>query len=179
MNAFHRPDPEHARLLGEAIIAWSNVSERVEDLFVMLANLDDPYVVGVFVKRIKDAQMDDVVGLLAGQVEAQARDAIRAWIKRVGEARKQRNVYLHSIYTPLEHSDGRSHLYLLGQRVIHRETGLAEPRLDKLLSRDLIEFRDEALAIQRSYDQLLNEHLPFFKRVADGADGSALVPDEL
>ena len=160
-------NPEHARLLGEAIIAWSNVSERLESLFVALANLDDPYVIGVFLKRIKDAQMDDVVSLLAGQLNAPARDAIRVWIKRVGEARKQRNAYLHSIYTPVEHSDGQHHLYLLGQRVLHRDTGLAEPRIDKLLSSDLIDFLNEALAIQQSYDDLLDSHSPFQRRTVE------------
>lgn len=175
MNAPEGPNPEHARLLGEAIIAWSNVTERLENLFAVLADLDDPYVVGVFVKRIKDAQMDDVVSLLAGQLREPARDAIRTWIKRVGEARKQRNIYLHSIYMPFEHSDGRRHFYLLGQRVLHRDTGIAEPRLEKLFSRDLIAFRDEALAIQRSHDQLLVDHYPFGTRMAVE---SALVTDE-
>jgi hypothetical protein len=154
-------DPSHARLLGEAIIAWSNVSERLENLFVVLSDLDDPFVVGVFLRQIKDAQMDDVVSVLAGQLEPSARDAIRAWIKRLGAARKHRNTYLHSIYTPIEYPDGERHLYLLGQRVLHRDTGIAEPNIDKLLSRDLKSFCEEAHAIQLAYDELLDNHYPF------------------
>ena len=163
-------DPQHARLLGEAIVAWSNVSERLENLFVALAGLDDPFVVGVFLRRIKDAQMDDVVSLLAGQLDPSARDAIRAWIKRLGEARKQRNIYLHGIYTPIEHSDGVRHLYLLGQRVLHRDTGIAEPNIDKLLSRDLVAFREESHAIQLAYDELLDAHYPFLVRTTDTSE---------
>lgn len=169
MNASTNRDPEHARLLGEAIIAWSNVSDRLEKLFVALTDLDDAYVIGVFVKRIKDAQMDDVVNLLAGRLEEPARDAIREWIKRVGAARKKRNLYLHSTYMPIEHSDGQRHLYLLGQSVLHRDTGRAEPNINKLLSRDMNEFSSEALALQEAFDQLLEDHYPFPVRATDTA----------
>ena len=164
MNQSHGPDPEHSRLLGEAIIAWSKVSEKMETLFVDLANLDDPYVVGVFVKRIRDAQLDEVVHDLAGQLEAAESQAIRSWVREVGKVRKLRNAYLHSVFSPIRHSDGRTHLYLQGQRLLNREDGTATTRIDKLLSRDLLEFASQALSLQQSFDELRARYRPFHKR---------------
>lgn len=95
----------HARLLGEVVIAWSNVTDYLEELFAHLADIDDMFVLSVFVEKIRDGQLDDVVSSLAARTEDSTRDAIREWIRRVRAARTQRNEYIHSVYYPLQHSD--------------------------------------------------------------------------
>lgn len=163
--------PDHARQLGEVIIAWSNVTDRVERLFIDLADLDDPFVVGVFVEKIRDSQLDEVVHSLAAQLEDGPRDAIRGWIKRVKSARKQRNEYLHGMYLPQQHSDGQEHLYLLGRRVLDRDNATATPAMTKLLSSNLIRLHQELLDLQSRHDEILKEYLPFPVRSnAEGRD---------
>lgn len=161
MNESQVSNPTHAKLLGELVIAWSNVSRCLEDLFIYLADIDDAYVAGVFVEKIRDGQLDEVVSSLAAQLETSARDAIRAWIKRVKVARKKRNEYLHGVYVPMEHNDGALHLYLLAKRVLDRQSGTAQPNLNKLRSDNLRTFHVEIEEIQQSYERLLKDHFPF------------------
>lgn len=163
------PHSAHAQALGEVIIAWSNVSECLEQLFTYLADLDDAFVVGVFVEKIRDGQLDEVVSSLAAQVEDGPRGAIREWVARVKAARKIRNEYLHGVYLPMQHSDGVEHLYVLGRRGLDRANGVAAPNLTKLLSANLTSFRDELLDIERSYEQLLDDYFPFPTRRAGRA----------
>lgn len=164
MNASQVSNPTHARLLGEAVIAWSNVSNCMEELFTYLAELDDAFVIGVFVEKIRDGQLDDVVSSLAGRLEDPERDAIREWVKRVKAARKHRNEYLHAVYMPMEHQNGEQHLYLLGRRILDRQHGTAEPNLNKLLSANLRSFHGEVAELLRSFDQLLNDCFPLIQR---------------
>lgn len=163
-----RPGPHsaHAQILGEVIIAWSSVSQCLEQLFTYLADLDDAFVVGVFVEKIRDGQLDEVVSSLAAQAMDDPRDAIRDWVARVKAARKIRNEYLHGVYLPMPHGDGVEHLYVLGRRGLDRANGIAAPNLTKLLSADLISFRDELLDIERGYEQLLADHFPIPTRRA-------------
>lgn len=55
---------------------------------------------------------------------------------------------------------------MLGRRGLDRANGVAAPNLTKLLSADLISFRDELLDIERGYEQLLADHFPFPTRRA-------------
>lgn len=98
-----RPGPHsaHAQILGEVIIPWSSVSQCLEQLFTYLADRDDAFVVGVFVEKIRDGQLDEVVSSLAAQAMDDPRDAIRDWVARVKAARKIRNEYLHGVYLPM------------------------------------------------------------------------------
>lgn len=166
MNSPLRQHSAHARTLGEVIIAWSSASRCLEQLFTYLADLDNAFVVGVFVEKIRDGQLDEVVSSLAAQVEDDPRDAIREWIARVKAARKIRNEYLHGVYLPMQHTDGVEHLYVLGRRGLDRASGVAEPNLTKLLSANLTSFRDDLLDIERSYQKLLDDHFPFPTRRA-------------
>jgi hypothetical protein len=143
------------------IIAWSNVTDRVERLFIDLADLDDPFVVGVFVEKIRDGQLDEVVSSLAARLEDTAREAIRNWIKRVKKARKQRNEYLHGVYLPQRHADGMEHLYVSGRRVLDRRNATASPVLTKLLSSNLNTLHDELLDLQRDHDEFREDLFPF------------------
>ncbi|KJQ54391.1 hypothetical protein [Microbacterium sp. SA39] len=161
---------DHARQLGEVIIAWSNVTDRVERLFIDLADLNDPFVVGVFVEKIRDGQLDEVVHSLAAKLEDSPRDAIRDWIRRVRSARKQRNEYLHGVYLPQRHSDGQEHLYLLGRRVLDRNNATATPAMTKLLSSNLIQLHQELLDLQRRHDELVKEHFPWPVRRSHGEE---------
>jgi hypothetical protein len=161
MTASQDSNPAHARLLGEVVIAWSNVSHCMEELFTYLADLDDAFVVGVFVEKVRDGQLDEVVSSLAARLETNLRDEIREWIKRVKIARKLRNEYLNGVYMPVQHQDGERHLYLLGRRVLDRQNGTAEPNLNKLLSDNLGAFHEELVELHRSYDRLLADHFPF------------------
>lgn len=161
MTSSRPSGPSHARLLGEVVIAWSNVTDCLEELFAHLADIDDAFVLGVFVEKIRDGQLDEVVSSLAARAEAPARDAIRAWIKRLKAARKQRNDYLHSVYMPMQHSDGEQHLFLLGRRVLNRQNGTAEPNINKLLSANLTALKDELLEIRNLYERLRGDHFPY------------------
>lgn len=151
----------HARLLGQVVIAWSNVTDCLEELFAHLAEIDDAFVLGVFVEKIRDGQLDEVVSSLAARTEDPTRDAIRAWIKRLKAARKQRNEYLHGVYMPLKHSDGEQHLYLLGRRALNRQNGTAQPSINKLLSANLGALNSELLEIRDLYERLQREHFPY------------------
>lgn len=151
----------HAYLLGEVVIAWSGVTDCLEELFAHLADIDDAFVLGVFVEKIRDGQLDEVVSSLAARTEDPTRDAIRAWIKQVKAARKQRNEYLHGVYMPLQHGDGEQHLYLLGRRALDRQNGTAEPSINKLLSANLSALAGELLAIRELYERLQRDHFPY------------------
>jgi len=166
-------NPTHAQQLGEVIIAWSRVSDCLERLFIDLANLDNAFVVGVFIEKIRDGQLDDVVSSLAARLEHRPRDAIRTWITSVKGARKQRNEYLHSVYLPMQHADGDEHLYLLGKRTLNRKNGIAEPNLTKLRSANLETLHNELAQIRGSYEGLLRDHFPYAVRQASGAQSSA------
>ncbi len=121
-------------------------------------------MVGVFVEKIRDGQLDDVVKSLADQLEDRPRDSIRGWIASVGAARKKRNHYLHSVYLPLQHSDGEDHLYVVGRRILDRSNGTAVPDLTKLLSTNLETFADELRDLQSSYDEDVHDCFPYLKR---------------
>lgn len=146
------------------VIRWSAVTDCLEELFAHLAEIDNAFVLGVFVEKIRDGQLDDVVSSLAGRTEEGTRDSIRHWVAQVRAARKKRNGYLHSVYTPLEHSDGQSHLYVVGRRVLDRENGTARPNLDKLMSEDLREFGANLLEIVERYELLRADHFPYSVR---------------
>lgn len=161
MTSSQPSGPTHAGLLGEVVIAWSNVTDCLEELFAHLADIDDAFVLGVFVEKIRDGQLDDVVSSLAARADDRPRDAVRAWIKRLKAARKQRNEYLHGVYMPLQHSDGEMHLYLLGRRALNRQNGTAEPSINKLLSANLSALHDELVEIRIQYEQLQREHFPY------------------
>ena len=163
-------NPIHEQQLGAIVIAWSGVADCLEQLFAHVADLDDAFVVGVFVEKIRDGQLDEVVKSLAAQLEDAPRDAIRLWTRSVTVARKARNRYLHSVYLPMEHSDGESHLYVLGRRVLDRTNGTAGPDLTKLLSADLEAFALDLRDIQSSYAQLVRDHFPYAKRQGSGGD---------
>ena len=169
MSEMRSTHPVHAELLGAVIIAWSNVSHCLEELFTHLADLDDAFVTGVFIEKIRDAQLDDVVSSLAGRLEEDSRDAVRDWIREVKKVRVQRNRYLHGVYLPFRHSDGVDHLYVLGKRALDRSTGTARPELSKLLSIELADLRDQMLEIRNRYDRLLDEHFPFpVRQISEG-----------
>lgn len=159
-------NPTNEQQLGAIVIAWSGVSDRLEQLFIHLADLDDAFVVGVFVEKIRDAQLDDVVKSLAAQLEEGPRAAIRGWLANVASARKKRNLYLHGIYFPVRHSDGLEHLYLAGRRVLDRTNGTATPDHSKLLVVDLDKFILELQSLLSSYEELVREHFPYAKRRA-------------
>lgn len=164
VNHLHSSHPEHARLLGDLVIRWSAVTDCLEELFAHLADIDDAFVLGVFVEKIRDGQMDDVVSSLAGRTEEGTRDSIRPWVAQVRAARKKRNNYLHSVYTPIEHSDGQSHLYVVGRRVLDRQNGTARPNLDKLMSANLHDFESDLVEIVERYEQLRADHFPYAVR---------------
>jgi hypothetical protein len=147
--------------LGEVVIAWSNVTDCLEELFAHLSDIDNAFVLGVFVEKIRDGQLDEVVGSLAARTDDPTRDAIRTWIKRLKTARKQRNEYLHGVYKPFQHSDGEHHLYLLGRRALNRQNGTAEPNISKLLSANLSALHSELMEIQVLYERLQREHFPY------------------
>jgi hypothetical protein len=148
-------------MLGEVIIAWSNVSGCLEELFTYLADLDNAFVVGVFLEKIRDGQLDEVVTSLAARLEDGPRDAIREWVKLVRAARRQRNDYLHGVYMPLQHADGEEHLYLLGRRALDRQNGTAQPKMTKLLSANLTTLHGELLEIQQAFERVMDDHYPF------------------
>ncbi|HCS59915.1 MAG TPA: hypothetical protein DIW46_00740 [Microbacterium sp.] len=152
------------------IIAWSNVTACVEQLLIDLTDLDDAFIVGVFVEKIRDGQLDEVVHSLAARLEDGPRDAIRNWISRVKSARKQRNEYLHSVYLPRQHSDGQEHLYMLGKRVLDRTNATAAPAMTKLLSSNLNALHKELLDLQQSHEDLLDEYRPFPVRRSEAED---------
>lgn len=143
---------------------WSTVTDCLEELFAHLADIDDAFVLGVFVEKIRDGQLDDVVSSLAARTEDPTRDAIRAWIWQLKAARKQRNEYLHGVYMPMRHSDGEQHLHVLGRRVLDRQNGTAQPSITKLLSADLGSLRDDLVGIRDLYEQLRREHFPYVIR---------------
>jgi len=160
-------NPNHARLLGEVVIAWSNVTDCLEELFAHLSDIDDAFVLGVFVEKIRDGQLDEVVDSLAARAEDPTRDAIRTWIKRLKAARKQRNEYLHGVYKPFQHSDGEQHLYVLGRRALNRQNGTAEPSINKLLSANLSALHHELVEIHALYERLRQDHFPYPVRQPD------------
>lgn len=140
--------------IGGVVVAWSRINWLLARLFEHLAGVTDDYVRQVLLSRLRDHALDETCKQLAGRLSTSDREAVRKWLKSVGELRMQRNELLHGTMSDYRTDEDPQWRAGRMRATLDRETGAVVFGAQEITADELSAFHQRVKAVHLAFFDL-------------------------